>query len=75
MTQTQAQPTDAMRTINGQTDTTVLELLHALQRLLEAFQTDCARIPSASINVVWETSGGAIAEARTAIAKAEGRDV
>ena len=31
------------------------ELLHALWRLLETFRVDRARIPSASISVVWET--------------------
>ncbi len=50
------------------------ELLSALDRLLGAFNVDQKETPDMPVVVSWETNGGAINEARTAIAKATGKE-
>ena len=49
------------------------ELVEALRRLLAAFEADSQMMPNTPVIISWETNGAAIAEARAAIHKAEGK--
>lgn len=49
------------------------ELLGALERVVDAFQTDSQVSPNLPVLISWETNQNAIAQARAAIARATGQ--